>query len=235
VPGASEALRVLTERGLVVKPPSLAGPAPRASGELPLEDEQARSLASAAKAEIAVVVGAELSERQRVRGVAQPMVLASASARAVATGRQGPFGEGSATAVGIAGDGERDALDRAIAQALGAALPSSQPSALASAPVPSLVTDDQPLPPADGGAWIRVSAKTPWSVVTALMHHLAKQPGFSTELRRLSPAGYLILVRAQSGVDRAGAIARSTPMPEGAGALKVRTERGVIAVHTEAP
>jgi hypothetical protein len=234
-PGAALATTLMRERGLVVKPASLAGPAPRGQGELPLDDGQARALAAAARAELAVVVGVELSPRQFVRGVALPMVLASAAARVLARG-EGAEGEGTGTAVAVASDGEPRALeravDRAVATALGGALPTTVASAAAA---PSLTTDELPLPPADGGAWMRISPRTSWTVVTALLRHFARQKGVTAELRRLSPAGYLVLVRAGSGPERAAAIARSATLPEGAGALKVRSERGVISVRVEAP
>lgn len=230
-PGAALATALMSERGLVVKPASLAGPSPRLEGELPLDDGQARSLAGAARAELAVVVGVELSERQYLRGVATPMVLATASARVVARA-EGAEGEGRGSAVAIAGDGDRQAIDRAVATAVGAALPTT---AAGRAAAPLLTRDDQPLPVLEGGAWIRLGAHTPWSVVTALMRHFAKQQGFTAELRRLSPAGYLVLVRSDKGLERAAAIARSLPLPEGSGALKVRSDRGVITVRVEAP
>ncbi len=234
-PGAAAAAAVMSERGLVVKPAPLAGPAPRGKGELPLDDGQARALAASAKAELAVVVGVELSTRQYVRGVALPMVLASATARVLARG-EGAEGQGTGTAVAIASDGEPKAparaVERAVATAVAAALPTTVAGAAAA---PSLTTDELPLPAADGGAWMRIGARTPWTVVTALLRHFAKQKGFTAELRRLSPAGYLVLVRASGGLDRAAAIARSMTLPEGAGALKVRSERGVISVRLEAP
>lgn len=230
-PGAALATALMSERGLVVKPASLAGPSPRLEGELPLDDGQARSLAGAARAELAVVVGVELSERQYLRGVATPMVLATASARVVARA-EGAEGEGRGSAVAIVGDGDRQAIDRAVATAVGAALPTT---AAGRAAAPQLTRDDQPLPVLEGGAWIRLGAHTPWSVVTALMRHFAKQQGFTAELRRLSPAGYLVLVRSDKGLERAAAIARSLPLPEGSGALKVRSDRGVITVRVEAP
>lgn len=230
-PGAALATALMSERGLVVKPASLAGPSPRLEGELPLDDGQARALAGAAKAELAVVVGVELSERQYVRGVPTPMVLATASARVVARA-EGAEGEGRGSAVAIAGDGDRQAIERAVATAVGAALPTT---AAGRAAAPELTRDDQPLPALEGGAWVRLGAHTPWSVVSALMRHFAKQQGFTAELRRLSPAGYLVLVRSDKGVERAAAIARSLPLPEGSGALKVRSDRGVITVRVEAP
>lgn len=230
-PGAALAAALMAERGLVVKAASLAGPSPRADGDLPLDDGQARSLAGAAKAELAVVVGVELSERQYVRGVATPMVLATANARVVARG-EGAEGEGRGSAVAIAGDGDRQAIERAVATAVGAALPTT---AAGRAAAPQLTRDDEPLPAVEGGAWVRLSAHTPWSVVTALVRHFAKQQGFSAELRRLSPAGYLVLVRSDKGAERAAAIARTLQLPEGSGALKVRSDRGVITVRVEAP
>jgi hypothetical protein len=231
-PGASAASAVMAERGLVVKPASLAGPAPREGegDELPLDDGQARALAGSSKAELAVVVGVELSERQFVRGVATPMVLARAKARVVARG-EGAEGEGSGSWVAVAGDGDRLAVDRAVAMAVAAALPTTAPGRAAP---PALTTDDRPLPSAEGGAWLRISARTQWTMVTALLKQFAKQQGATAELRRFSPAGYLLLVRGPNA-DRAAAIARAAPLPEGAGALKVRTDRGVVTVRVEGP
>jgi hypothetical protein len=230
-PGATVASSVMAERGLVVKPASLAGPAPRGEGELPLDDGQARAMAAASKAELAVVVGVELSPRQYVRGIPTSMVLATATARVVARG-EGAEGEGKGSAVAAAGDGDRQAIERAVATAVASALPTTVAGRAAE---PQLTTDDQPLPAADGGAWVRVSSRTSWSAVSTLLRAFAKQKGFSAELRRLSPAGYLVLVRADSGLDRAAAIARSAQLPEGAGVFKVRSERGLITVRVEAP
>lgn len=231
-PGANVAAGVMADRGLVVKPASLAGPAPREGeeDELPLDDGQARALAGAAKAELAVVVGVELSERQFVRGIATPMVLARAWARVVARG-EGAEGEGRGSWVAVAGDGDRLAVDRAVAAAVAAALPTTAPGRAAQ---PQLTTDDQPLPSAEGGAWLRIGPRTPWTVVTALLKQFAKQQGATAELRRLSPAGYLVLVRGPNA-DRAAAIARAAQLPEGAGSLKVRTDRGVVMVRLEGP
>jgi hypothetical protein len=144
---------------------------------------------------------------------------------------EGADGEGAGSWVAVAGDGDRTAIDRAVALAVAAALPTTAPGRAAP---PALTSDDQPLPSADGGAWLRISARTPWTVVTALLKQFAKQQGATAELRRLSPAGYLLLVRGPNA-DRAAAIARATPLPEGSGALKVRTDRGVVTVRVEGP
>lgn len=230
-PGAKIAASVMSERGLLVKPASLAGPSPRGEGELPLDDGQARALAGSSKSELAVVVGVELSQRQYVRGIPTQMVLATAKARVVARG-EGAEGEGVGTAVGVAGDGDRQAIERAVATAVASALPTTVAGRAAE---PQLTSDDLPLPSADGGTWMRISPRTSWSAVTALLRTFAKQKGFTAELRRLSPAGYLVLIRAESGLDRAAAIARSATLPEGAGAFKVRSDRGLITVRVEAP
>ncbi len=230
-PGARIAASVMAERGLLVKPASLAGPSPRREGELPLDDDQARALAGSSRSELAVVVGVELSPRQYVRGIPTQMVLATARARVVARG-EGAEGEGAGTAVAVAGDGDRQAIERAVAAAVAAALPTTVAGRAAE---PQLTTDDLPLPSADGGTWMRISPRTSWSAVTALLRTFAKQKGFTAELRRLSPAGYLVLIRADSGLDRAAAIARSATLPEGAGAFKVRSDRGLLTVRVEAP
>lgn len=230
-PGARIAASVMAERGLLVKPASLAGPSPRGEGELPLDDGQARALAGSSRSELAVVVGVELSQRQYVRGIPTQMVLATAKARVVARG-EGSEGEGAGTAVAVAGDGDRQAIERAVAAAVASALPTTVAGRAAE---PQLTSDDLPLPSADGGTWMRISPRTSWSAVTALLRTFAKQKGFTAELRRLSPAGYLVLIRAESGLDRAAAIARSATLPEGAGAFKVRSDRGLITVRVEAP
>lgn len=227
-PGAAAGATLMLERGLLVNPAAEA-PAPRASGELPLDDDEARAAATAANAELAVVVGVELSARQQVRGVATPMVLARAAAKLVAaTGGGGGAGQGAA--VGIAGDGDRDAIDRAVTRAIAGALPLTT----AARPVAELTSDDRPLPAVDGGEWVRVSPSTPWSVVAATLRAVNKQAGFSAELRRLSPAGYLILVRAAERLDRLSAIVRAVPLPPGSGALKVRRDGGALTVRVEA-
>ena len=235
VPGAAVATEAMTERGLVVKPASHAGPAPRRDGELPLSDEQARALAVASKAELAVVVGAEVSDRQPVRGVAMPMILAQAMARVVASGKDGAEAEGRGSAVVPAGEDERAAASRALDRAVATAVTGALPVSTLAQPAAVITSDDQPLAAVDGAVWMRIHARTSWKVVSALLRHLGKQPGTTAQLRRLSPAGYLVLVSAASGPERLAAATRSVTLPAGVGALKVRTERGVITVRVEEP
>lgn len=234
--GADAASAVLSSRGLVLRPAPFSGPGARSEGELPMSDDAARALAKEAKAELAVLVGAEVSGRQTVRGVASPMVLARAKARVLATSRDRSEGEGVGAVVVPAGEDERAiaaaALDRAVTAAVSEALPMT--SAVA-APAAELTSDDEPLPAVEGAVWLRVAARTPWRVVTAVLRHLGKQPGTKAELRRFSPAGYLVLVTSSSGLERIAALTRSAALPSGAGALKVRSERGAVTVRVEAP
>lgn len=233
--GADAASATLAARGLVLRPAPFSGPAARADGELPMSDDAARALAKEAKAELAVLIGAEVSGRQPVRGVASPMILARAKARAVAPSRDRPEGEGVGAVVVPAGEDERAiaaaALERAVTTAVAEALPLT--SAVAASA--ELTSDDEPLPVVDGAVWLRVAARTPWRVVTAVLRHLGKQPGTKAELRRFSPAGYLVLVTSGSGLERVAALTRSTALPSGSGALKVRSERGAVAVRVDAP
>lgn len=234
--GSEAASTALSARGLVLRPAPFSGPGARAEGELPMSDDAARALAKEAKAELAVVIGAEVTGRQTVRGVASPMILARAKARAVATGRERIEGEGVGAVVVPAGEDERAiaaaALDRAITAAVVEALPLT--SAVA-APAAELTSDDEPLPAVEGAVWLRVAARTPWRVVAAVLRHLGKQPNTKAELRRLSPAGYLVLVTSSSNLERIAALTRSAALPSGAGALKVRSERGAVAVRIESP
>ncbi|MBK7534175.1 MAG: hypothetical protein IPI49_02165 [Myxococcales bacterium] len=235
VPGASAATAVMAERGLVVKPAALVGPAPRRDGELPLADESARALATESRAELAVLVGAQLSDRQAVRGVATPMILARATARVVAAGKDDVEGEGQGTAVVAAGEDERTVASSALDRAVSAAVRDALPLATQAQPLPVLTADDEPLPVIEGGVWLRVHARTSWKVVSAVQRHLGKQAGTSAELRRLSPAGYLILVKSDRGIERVAAAARATVLPTGAGVLKVRNDRGVVTARVEEP
>lgn len=234
--GAEAATSALSARGLVLRPAPFSGPAARAEGELPMSDDAARALAKEAKAELAVLIGAEVTGRQAVRGVASPMILARAKARAVATSRERIEGEGVGAVVVPAGEDERAiaaaALDRAVTAAVVEALPLT---AVVAAPAAELTSDDEPLPAVEGAVWVRVAARTPWRVVSAVLRHLGKQPGTKAELRRLSPAGYLVLVTSSSSLERVAALTRSAALPSGAGALKVRSERGAVAVRVESP
>ncbi len=234
--GAEAATSALAARGLVLRPAPFSGPGARAEGELPMSDDAARALAKEAKAELAVLIGAEVTGRQAVRGVASPMILARAKARAVATGRDRIEGEGVGAVVVPAGEDERAiaaaALDRAVTAAVVEALPQT---AAVAAPAAELTSDDEPLPAVEGAVWVRVAARTPWRVVSAVLRHLGKQPGTKAELRRLSPAGYLVLVTSSSSLERIAALTRSAALPNGSGALKVRSERGAVAVRVESP
>lgn len=235
VPGATAAAEVLVERGLVVRPAALAGPAPRSSGELPLGDDQARALAAESRAELAVIVGAEVGERARLRGVLLPMLLARASARVVADGKDGAQGEGSGVAVAPVGEDERSAAASALDRAVSAAVASALPTQVAAHAAAEITHDDASPPSVEGAVWLRLAPRTPWKVVGAVLRHLGKQAGTSAELRRLSPAGYLVLVKTGGSADRVAAAARAAALPAGSGELKVRSERGLVTVRIEAP
>lgn len=233
--GADAVNATLTGRGLVLRPAPFSGPAARAEGELPMSDEAARALAKDAKAELAVLVAAEVSGRQSVRGVASPMILARAKARVVAASRERPEGEGVGAVVVPAGEDERAIAAAALARATTTAVAEALPVSTAVAPSATLTSDDEPLPAVEGAVWLRLAARTPWRVVTAVLRHLGKQPSTKAELRRFSPAGYLVLVTSGNGLERIAALTRSTALPSGAGALKVRSERGAVAVRVESP
>ncbi len=193
----------LVRRGWKVVAPPASGPAAGPTGELPLERDAARALAGDSRAAIAVVVGVNVTEPGRVRGVLGAGVAARAWAAVVRT--DGSDDGLVATAVGSAvGDAGTDLATQAVTRAATAALadvaPVTRRAIATTAPTVDAATD--------AGA-LRVTLRGgSWATVRAVRAALAARKGVSlVEFRRISATDVVLVVTSS---ESAAALARAT-------------------------
>lgn len=207
----------------VVRAPA-AGPAARAEGELPLDDDAAESLAAEARAEVAAVAGVSIGAPVAVRGLPITAVAVTARVRLVGRGRQ-VLGEGSALVA--ARGSERGAIDAAVEQAVVAAAADVMPRPTQALATATEFRDGEAPLGEPGVVLVRIAAKTPWGMVAAAQKHLAGARGVQRAvLRRVSPAGWVIGVTTTESIDRIAQIARKPPTAELT--AKVRVANDVV-------
>jgi hypothetical protein len=228
-PGVAAVTAALRSGGMTVKRAPTSGSAARAAGDLPLDDDEADALAGEAKADLALVAGISVGDQVAVRGMPGTAALVSAHLRLIERGSHKVIGEGAA-AVAVVGedpaattqthDGtgsprpgsdaewQRGSIERAVAAAAADLIPSAPPAPHAP---PQFHGADTPLPEA-GVVLVRLSAKTPYSMVVAEEKYLAGAKGVrSATLHRLSPGGWVIGVATNETVDRVAQMAKKPP------------------------
>jgi hypothetical protein len=152
-----------------------------------------------------------------VRGQAQPAVLATAHVKLVDHKAHRTLGEGAAMAAASAED-PRAAIERALAGAAADALP---PVAKQLGPAAALAGDDRPIGE-PGVVLVRLSPKTPFSLVLAEQRFLAGAKGVrAAVLRRLSPAGWVIGVTTGDSIERVAQIAKKPPAADTSTQVKI--------------
>jgi hypothetical protein len=227
--GLGELAGRLRTAGFAIRRAPDDGPAPTAAGDVPEVDVDA--LANAAQADVAALAGVTVGDPAFVRGQPQPAVLATAHVRLVDHKTHQTLGQGTAIAAASADD-RRGAIVRALAGALGDALPSQ---AKQLGPAAAFTGDDHPIGEA-GVVLVRLSAKTPYSLVLAEQRYFAGAKGVrAATLRRLSPAGWVIGVATGDAIDRVAQIAKKPPTGDTSSAVKIAGDVVEVTLTGTAP
>ncbi|HEX7703521.1 MAG TPA: hypothetical protein VF403_22430, partial [Kofleriaceae bacterium] len=183
-------------------------------GDYPVADADIDGLGDAAKADLVAIAGVSVGDPANVRGRPQPAVLATAHLKLFDRKAHQVIGQGTAIA---AGDPQY-AIDRALAAAAADVLP-PQPKKLAQAG--SFTGDDTPLTDA-GIVLVRLSSKTPYSMVLTEQRYLAGAKGVrAASLRRLSPNGWVIGVTTADSIERVAQIAKKPPATDTSASVKI--------------
>ena len=205
----------LRAAGFALRPAPDTGPTPTATGDLPDVDPDA--LADAAQADVAGLAGVTVGDPAFVRGQPMQAVLATAHVRLVDHKTHQTLGQGAAMAAAPAED-PRPAIGTALGAAIADALP---PASKQLGPAAELTGNDKPLGEA-GVVLVRMSSKTPYSLVLAEQRYLAGARGVhAAALRRMSPAGWVIGVATDSGIDRVAQIAKKAPSSDTSSSVKI--------------
>ncbi len=225
LPGLGVLASALRAGGMSVKRAPASGPAAKAGGDLPLDDDEADGLGGDAKAELAAIAGVSVGPPVVVRGLPTSAVLVTAHLRVLERRGRKVVGQGVAT---VAARGTDPAvIGQAIERALVAASLDVMPPAKQTLTVATGFTgDDTPLGDA-GVVLVRLAPKTPWGLVAAEQKYLAGAKGIQRAvIRRLSPGGWVIGVTTTESVDRISQIARKPPTADTS--VKVRVAGDVV-------
>jgi hypothetical protein len=219
IPGLGALSAALRGGGMSIKRAPATGPAARATGELPLSDDEAEAMAVEAKAELAAIAGVTVGAPVAARGVPSSVVLVSAHLRVIARGKK-VIGQGRAqvAARGTESSVVTAAIERALVAAAGDVVP---PGKAALGPATGYQGDDTPVGEA-GVVLVRLSPKTPWGLVAAELKYLSGAKGISRAvLRRMSPGGWVIGVSTTESVQRIAQIAKKPPATDTSVQVKV--------------
>jgi hypothetical protein len=220
VAGLASVSGALRRANMVVKRAPASGPAARAEGELPLDDDTAEALAAEAKVDLVAIAGVTVGAPVLLRGVAGSGVLITAAVRMLDRKAHRPIGQGTVVSVargtdpGVVGN----AIDHALSAAIGDVLP----------PPPQSLDQAQPFTGTDtpvaepGVVLVRLARATPWPMVQSEIKHLTGARGVSrATLRHVSPAGWVIGVATSESVDRIASIVKKPPASDTAVAVKI--------------
>lgn len=220
VAGLAALSGALRRANLVLKRPPGSGPAAKADGELPLDDDDAEALAAEAKADLVAIAGVTIGAPVPLRGVDASGVLISAHVRLVdrkthkAIGQGGVVTASRGTDPGVVGY----TIDRAVLAATADVLP--QP-AQKLAQAPEFSGDDEPIGQ-PGIVLVRLARSTPWPMVQAELKHLRGARGVSAAtLRHLSPSGWVLGVATTESIDRIASIVKKPPATDTAVSVKI--------------
>lgn len=216
-PGLAALSQALRDAGYAVKKAPATKYAPRATGDLPLEDDDSDALADAAKADLVAIAGVTVGPSVPVRGQMQPAALVSAHVKLIERKGHAVVGQGAALAA-ARGDDDTYAVDHAIKTALADVLPrKSQKLAQAA----GFHGDDTPLAE-PGIVLVRLPSKTPWRLVLEEQKFLAGAKTVkAASLRRLSPSGWVIGVATGEAIDKVAQIARKPPTADSTATVKI--------------
>ena len=220
VPGVAALSAAMRAAGMSPKRTPSGGTAPRAAGDLPLDDDEADALAATAKAELALVAGVIVSPPTQVRGVAGTAALVLAHVRLLQRADRKVLGEGAAS-VALQGDDEAHAIERALAAAVADVVPPPAHEAHVAA---AFHGDDTPIAEA-GVVLVRLSPRTPYGQVVAEQRYLTGAKGVrAATLRRLSPGGWVIGVTTSESVARVAQLAKRAPTSDTQVTVKITGE-----------
>lgn len=226
VAGLAALSDVLRRASFALKRAPASGPAARADGELPLDDDTAEALAAEAKAELAVIAGVSVGAPVPLRGVAATSVLVTARLRLVDRKAHRLIGQGAAVIASRGSDpGEVGyAIDRALLAAAADVLPQpAQGLGPAQGVGAAQIFTGEDTPVGEPGVvLVRLARTTPWSMVQAELKHLVGARGVShATLRRVSPAGWVIGVTTTDSIDRIASIVKKPPAADTAVSVKI--------------
>ncbi len=216
-PGVAALGSAMRTAGMAVVRAPTTGAAARATGDLPLDEDEAEALAARADADLALVAGVTVGAPTAVRGVAGTAALVTAHARLIDRASHTVLGEGSATVAAL-GDSDTAAIDSALAGAAADVVP---------APVRALhgaaAFHGADTPVAEPGVvLIRIASGTPYNLVLAEQKYLAGAKGVhGATVRRLSPGGYVIGVATDDTPARIAQIANNPPTSAAQVSVKV--------------
>lgn len=223
VAGLAALSDVLRRASFAIKRAPAAGPAARADGELPLDDDTAEALAAEAQAELALIGGVAVGAPVPLRGVAASGVLITARLRLIDRKAHKLIGQGAAVVASRGSDpGEVGyAIDRALLAAAADALPQPAQGAQGLGPAQPFTGDDTPVVE-PGVVLVRLARATPWPMVQAELKHLVGARGVShATLRRVSPAGWVIGVTTTDSIDRIASIVKKPPAADTTVSVKI--------------
>jgi hypothetical protein len=210
VPGLAALSSVLRRANMVIKRAPASGPAAKADGELPVDDDTAEALAAEVKADLVAVASATLGSPVPLRGIDASGVLITARVRLFDRRTHKVLGQGTVvtasrgTDPGVVGY----ALDRALVAAASDVLP--QP-AQRLPQVQAFTGNDTPIGE-PGIVLVRLARSTPWGMVQSEIKHLLGARGVQkATLRRVSPAGWVIGVATGESIDRIASIVKKAP------------------------
>ena len=210
MPGLGALSSALRAGGMSVKRAPATGPIARGEGALPLDDDEAEALATAAKADLAAIAGVSIGNAVPIRGLASAGVLVTANVRMIERRGKKLVGQGVATTAARGTDPAviKHAVDEALVGATSDVLP---PARQALAAALGFTGDDTPAAEA-GVVLVRLSPKTPFGIVGAELKYLQGAKGVQRAiLRRLSPGGWVIGVTTTESIERIAQIAKKPP------------------------
>ena len=220
VPGLAALSGVLRRANMAIKRAPAAGPAAKADGELPLDDDTAEALAAEVKAELVAIAGVAIGPPVPLRGIDASGVLITARVRLVDRKTHKAIGQGAVvsaargTDAGVVGY----AVDRAVMGAIADVLP--QPAQKLSQP--QTFSDDNAPLDEPGIVLVRLARNTPWGLVQSEIKHLIGARGVSrATLRHVSPSGWVIGVATAESIDRIASIVKKPPAADTAVAVKI--------------
>lgn len=221
VPGLAALSGVLRRAGYAIKRAPAAGPAAKADGELPVDDDTAEALGAEVKADLVAVASITIGAPVALRGIAANGVLITAAVRLLDRKTHKSLGQGSVVSVargtdpGVVGY----AVDHAVAAATGDVLPQAP---LSQAQVATFLEDDAPPVGEPGVVLVRLARTTPWPMVQAELKHLMGARGVSrATLRHVSPSGWVIGVATTESIERIASIVKKPPATDTAVAVKI--------------
>ncbi|HSR95833.1 MAG TPA: hypothetical protein VLM79_02130 [Kofleriaceae bacterium] len=220
VAGLAALSSVLRRANMVVKRAPASGPAAKADGDLPVDDDTAEALGAEAKADVVAIASATLGSPVPLRGIDASGVLITARVRLFDRKTHKALGQGAVvtasrgTDPGVVGY----ALDRALVAAASDVLP--QP-AQKLPQAQAFTGNDAPIGE-PGVVLVRLARSTPWGMVQSEIKHLVGARGVQrATLRHVSPAGWVIGVATGESIDRIASIVKKPPTADTAVSVKI--------------